>query len=94
MIRLLAAWQFWLLSLILGPIAWLVLIKTYLVLSKQYGYIRKWYIGLPVYYWPCMLLVILGAKNLSKKHCEWKQLDGKWYVTIHTPGFQAEDPRR
>jgi len=89
-----ADWRLWLLSLLMGPIAWIIIIKTYLVLSKQLGYIRKWYVGLPVYYWFCMLLIILGAKNLSPKHCEWRRLDGKWYVTVNTPGFQAEGPKK
>ncbi len=90
----LADWHFWLWSMLCGPVAWIILILGIAFVLKQLKLIRKWYIGLPLYYWPCMLLIILGAKNLSKKHCEWRKFEGKWYMTVHTAGFQEEAPKQ
>ena len=83
-------WQFWVTAMIAGPVAWVVLVGGFLALKKQVKAVRRWYYGLPIYYYPAMLLIILGARHLSKKHCEWKKLDGRLYFTVYTQGFNPE----
>ena len=91
MIEQLHKWQTWAFAFLLGPILWLFLIFGLKFLVKELKAIRKWYYGLPIYQYPAMLLIILGARHICKPYGEWKKFEGRWWFTIKSQGFIVED---
>jgi hypothetical protein len=37
-----------------------------------------------------MLLVILGARHIQPPYGEWRKIDGRWWFTVKTVGFEEE----
>lgn len=91
MIEQLTKWQTWVLATVIGPIFWIVFIGILTFTVKELKAIRKWYWGLPIYQYPAMLLIILGARHILKPYGEWKKFDGRWWLTIKTQGFISEE---
>lgn len=84
-------WQTWAFALTVGPLAWLIFIFAVRFLLKEFRAVRKWYWGLPIYQYPAMLLIVLGARHIRKPYGEWKKFDDHWWFTVKTPGFEVEE---
>jgi len=91
MVEQLTKWQTWALAAVIGPAFWLFIIFVLKFLVKELKAIRKWYWSLPIYQYPAMLFIILGARHICKPYGEWKKFEGRWWFTVKTQGFEIEE---
>lgn len=84
-------WRTWVFALIVGPTFWLLLIAFLKWVLFELKAIKKWYFGLPIYQYPAMLLIILGARHIKKPYGMWRKMDGRWWLSVNTTGFQVEE---
>lgn len=73
-------------GLILGPIAWYLVIK---IIRGVYMLITQWLMGLPLVQWPAMMLVVLGCKFLrDPKYCQFMRYNDRFWISPGVSGFE------
>ncbi len=85
--------QFWK-GFIAFPICLTLLILFILVLSREYKAWYRWFKGLPVFQYPAMFLLIIGAKILNNEHCKWMRYENRLWLSPKVRGFDLEEETR
>ncbi len=76
------------------PICTISLILLIVLASREYKAWYRWFKGLPIFQYPAMLLIIIGAKILNNAHCKWMQYENRIWLSPNVRGFDLEEATR
>lgn len=76
------------------PISLILLILLLLLIAREYRAWYQWFKGLPVFQYPAMLLLIIGAKILNNSHCKWMRYENRLWLSPKVRGFDLEEETR